>query len=84
MFKIEGLYLDFSPSLLEIAQSIKNYDLAKLIINRKGYEAELAKVEDHYCKMATLVEEKNPVILQALFSNPNIIVPEQYQFLIFL
>ena len=85
MLTIENLYLGFKPTLLDIAKSTKNYDIAKLIICSKAFENQLAQVTDNQCFMETLIKvEKNPIIQACLFSNVNIIVPEQYQFLILL
>lgn len=67
MLDIDGVVLDFKPSLLDIARATKNYDIAKLIVNSKNFHKELAKVEDNLCYMYKLIEqelkeEKNPII----------------------
>lgn len=83
MLQIEGVVLDFKPSLLDIARTTRNYDIAKLVVNRKDFNKELAKVEGNLCYMYKLIEqdlkqEKNTIVQASLFSNPDIIVPEQY------
>jgi hypothetical protein len=62
MLKIENVHTDFEPSLLDIAKSTKNYDLAKIIINSDGFESKLQKVEGNTCFMYKLILEKNPII----------------------
>jgi hypothetical protein len=41
MLKIEGVILDIKPTLLEIAESHNDYDLAKLLMNQNGFIEEL-------------------------------------------
>lgn len=38
MLEVENVFIDFEPSLLNIAKSTKNYDLAKIIINSNGFD----------------------------------------------
>lgn len=81
MLKIDNIVLDFKPSLMDIARNTKNYDIAKLLINSKDYDKQLASVNDNLCYMYKLLEqdlkdERNPIIQASLFSNPDIIVPE--------
>ena len=78
MLKIDNLCLDFSPSLLDIAKTTKNYDIAKILINSKGFDEKLAEVTDNTCYLYKLIKEKNPIIQASLFSNPNIIMPEHF------
>jgi len=59
MFKIEGLYMDISPNLLEIATEMKDYDLMKLVFNKEGFEEKLRSVKNNVCFMETLITE-NP------------------------
>lgn len=47
MLTIENLYLGFKPTLLDIAKSTKNYDIAKLIICSKAFENQLSQVTDN-------------------------------------
>ena len=44
----------------------------------------LKKVQDNECYMETLIKRKSLIIFQGLFSNPNIVVSEFYQMLIFV
>jgi len=81
MLKIDNIVLDFKPSLMDIARNTKNYDIAKLLVNSKDYDKQLASVNDNLCYMYKLLEqdlkdERNPIIQASLFSNPDIIVPE--------
>lgn len=78
MLKVENVYIDFTPSLLDIAKSTKSYDLAKIIMNSSGFSEKLAQVTGNTCYMYKLIEEKNPIIQACLFSNPDMIVPEQF------
>lgn len=83
MLNVENVCIDFEPSLLDIAKSTRNYDLAKIIINSTGFDEKLANVTGNTCYMYKLILEKNPIIQASLFSNPNMIIPEQYQFLLY-
>ena len=81
---IEGVNTNFRPSLFEIGQEISDYELVKLIMNRPGFKESLAKVDDNYCYLYDLLTKvKSPVVTMALFSNPEVIICEQYKMFIF-
>ena len=84
MLKVEGVVLDIKPSLLDIAEKMNDYNLAKLLMNQDGFVDELRQVSDNECYMERLIKKNSPVIFKALFSNHSIIVPEYYQMLIFV
>lgn len=63
--KDKDIYLDFKPTLFEIAEETKNYELAKLMINQDGFMDQLAKVNDNQCYMHDLIENVkgvNPIV----------------------
>ena len=76
MLQLDNLFLEFEPTLLDIAKSTKNYEIAKLLINSKGFDEKLAEVTQNTCYLYKLILEKNPIIQASLFSNPNMIIPE--------
>jgi len=39
--------MDFKPTLFEISQENKNYELAKLMVNQDDFKDKLAKVNDN-------------------------------------
>lgn len=78
MLKIKDVYLDFKPTLLEIAEERNDYELAKLVFNQDGIMDKLKTVSDNVSFMEKLIQKSSPVIFKALFSNPNIIVPEYF------
>ena len=76
--------LDFKPDLFEIGQEINDYDLVKLVMSQPGFKESLAKVDDNYCYLYKLLKQvKTPVVTMALFSNPEVIICEQYRMFIF-
>lgn len=81
---IEGVNLDFKPSLFEIAQEITNYDLVKLIMNRPGFKESLSKVTDNECYLHNLLTKVNiPIVTMGLFTIPGVVICEQYKMIIF-
>lgn len=81
---IDGLYLDFKPSLFEIAQETDNQDLVTLIASTDKFRDSLKNVSDNVSYMAhLLLDQPIPAVTMGLFSNPKITVCEQYQMHIF-
>lgn len=82
--EIEGVHTDFKPDLFEIAKEINDYNIVKLVMNKPEFKEKLGVVEDGECYLYKLLTHvKIPIVTMGLFSNPDIIICEQYKMIIF-
>jgi len=82
--KIEGVNQDFKPSLFDIAKEVNNYEIVKMIMGVPEFRKTLGKVTENECYLHELLTTKHePIVTMGLFSNPDVVICEQYKMIIF-
>lgn len=82
MLAVDGVFLNLTPSLFDIAESNNDYEMMKLLVNDSNYNKHkdlvgtLNQIQEHECLFHIYIKEKSVMFLCALLSSPRITLCE--------